>query len=70
MYDDINKIINLKIYIDTDRNLIKKWKIKRDTTKRGYTIEKILEQINNREKDYDKFIQIQKENADIIINFF
>jgi uridine kinase len=70
LYDDINKIINLKIYIDTDRNLIKKWKIKRDTTKRGYTIEKILEQINNREKDYDKFIQIQKENADIIINFF
>lgn len=70
LYGDINKVINLKIYMDTDRNLIKKWKIKRDTKKRGYTIEKILEQINKRENDYEEFIKIQKENADLIINFF
>ena len=68
--DDMNKLLNLKIYLDTDRELIKKWKIKRDTNERNYNIEKILEQIKTRENDYKKYILYQKKNADIIINFF
>jgi len=63
-------IINLKIYMDTDDNLRIPWKIKRDIEKRGYTIEKILEQINSRKIDFQKYILPQKEKADIIINFF
>lgn len=63
-------IINLKIYMDTDDNLRIPWKIKRDIEKRGYTIEKILEQINSRKSDFQKYILPQKEKADIIINFF
>ena len=64
-----NDIIDLKIFIDTDRELIKKWKIKRDVEERGYNIEKVLKQIEIREKDYDEHIKNQKDNADIIINF-
>lgn len=65
----INDIIDLKIFIDTDRELVKKWKIKRDVEERGYNIEKVLKQIEIREKDYDEHIKNQKDNADIIINF-
>lgn len=63
-------IVNLKIYMDTDENLRIPWKIKRDVEKRGYTIEKILQQINFRKCDFQKYILPQKEKADIIINFF
>ena len=56
--------------MDTDRNLIKKWKVKRDMTERKYTEKQIIDSINKRENDYYKYIDSQKSNADIIINFF
>lgn len=65
-----DNVINIKIYMDTDENLRIPWKIKRDIVKRGYTIEKIYEQIIKRKEDFDKFIKIQREKADIIINFY
>jgi uridine kinase len=67
--NNINEIIDLKIFMDTDRELIKKWKIKRDVEERGYNIEKVLKQIETREKDYEEYIINQKDNADVIINF-
>jgi uridine kinase len=71
LYNDItNNIIDLKIFLDTDRELIKKWKIKRDVEERGYSIEKVIKQIENREKDYFEYISNQKKNADIIIKFY
>lgn len=63
-------IINLKIYMDTDENLRIPWKIKRDIKKRGYTIEKIMDQINFRKKDFESYIYPQREKADIIVNFY
>jgi len=65
-----NDIINLKIFMDTDRELIKKWKIERDVNQRGYSLEKVLNQIKSREKDYIEYIENQKENADIIIKYY
>jgi uridine kinase len=71
MYENkIKNLIDLKIYMDTDRILIKKWKIQRDVNERGYSMEKVLKQIEFREKDYEEYIAIQKKNADIIINFY
>ena len=66
---NVNEIIDLKIFMDTERGLIKKWKIKRDVEERGYSIEKVLKQIKKREMDYEEYIKNQKDNADIIINF-
>jgi uridine kinase len=68
--NEINKIIDLKIYMDTDALLKQKWKIERDINKRGYNINTILDQINKRKEDYEKYILYQKDNADIIINFY
>lgn len=65
-----DSIINLKIYMDTDENLRIPWKIKRDIKKRGYSIEKILAQIELRKKEFIKYIYPQKKIADIIINLF
>ena len=47
-----------------------KWKIKRDTEERNYSIEKIVKQIDSRNEDYYKYIHDQKNNADIIINHY
>ena len=65
-----DNIVNLKIYIDTDNNLRIPWKIQRDVKKRGYTVEKILSQIQSREPDFLKYIYPQKEKADIIVKIY
>lgn len=70
LYGNNNHIYDLTIYMDTDEQLKTKWKIERDIKKRGYTQEKILEQINRRKVDYKLYIEPQKYNADIIVNFF
>ena len=71
LYDrKMKELVDIKIFIDTDRDLLKKWKIQRDVIERGYTMEKVLTQIHIREKDYYDFIITQKDNSDIIINFY
>ena len=71
MYENkIKDILDIKIYMDTDRALIKKWKIKRDVEERGYSLEKVLKQMEVREEDYEEYILKQKENADIVVNFY
>ena len=66
----MRKVMDLKIFIDTEESLRRHWKILRDTKKRGYSIEKILEQIAQREDDSRKYIQPQKQFADMIVEYF
>jgi phosphoribulokinase len=70
LYSKNNNVYNLKIFIDSDIKLRTKWKIDRDTNKRGYTHAQILEQIESRKEDYYKFIHPQRDLSDIVINFF
>jgi uridine kinase len=65
-----DSIINIKIYVDTDDNLRIPWKIKRDISKRGYTVEQIVNQINNRKPDFNTYIYPQREKSDIIIHYY
>lgn len=66
----LRKNIDLKIYIDTDETLRRHWKILRDTKKRGYDIENILNQIEVRMNDAKKYIYPQKGFADLILHFY
>jgi uridine kinase len=66
----LRKNIDLKIYIDTDESLRRHWKIIRDTKKRGYSMQKIVEQIEIRMEDAGKYIYPQKEFADMIVKYY
>lgn len=66
----LRKNIDLKIYIDTDETLRRHWKIIRDTKKRGYSTQKIVEQIEARMEDAGKYIYPQKEFADMVVKYF
>lgn len=66
----LRKNIDLKIYIDTNEKLRSHWKILRDKKKRGYSLEKILQQIEIRMDDAKKYIYPQKDFADMVIHFF
>jgi uridine kinase len=65
-----NKIHGIKIYMDTMKELNTLWKIKRDTTQRRATRDSVLQQIKNRDQDMKTYILPQRDNADIIVNFY
>ena len=60
---------DVKIYLDPEEELRVKWKMHRDTTKRGYTREQVLAQLARREIDSPNFIHPQRTFADIVIRF-
>lgn len=63
-------LIDLKIYMDTQEQLRKYWKIQRDVKKRGYSVEQVLEKINERNHDKEKYIEPQKNFANFLIHYF
>ncbi len=66
----IRKYLDLKIYMDTDENLRRYWKIQRDITTRGHSKKSVIESIENRMPDAEKYIYPQKQYADLIVRYF
>lgn len=66
----MRKLIDLKIYMDPHEELKRHWKLQRDIKERGHTSDKVLAQIKEREKDMLRFIQPQRDYADLIIHLF
>jgi uridine kinase len=62
-------VYDLKIFIDTDSRLKTLWKIKRDVFERGYMKDQVIQQIERRKEDYEKYILPQRELSDLVINF-
>jgi phosphoribulokinase len=60
---------DVKIYLDPEEELRVKWKVHRDTTKRGYTVEEVKAQLDRRGIDSTNFIHPQRTFADIVIRF-
>ena len=60
---------DVKIYLDPQEELRVKWKMHRDTTKRGYTAEEVMAQLERRGIDSPNFIHPQRTFADIVISF-
>jgi len=65
----MRQFYDVKVFLDPPEDLRREWKIKRDTTKRGYTVEQVLAELERREQDSCRFIQPQREFADIVIRF-
>ncbi len=61
---------DVKVFLDPPEDLRRAWKIKRDTAKRGYTVEQVLAEMEKRESDSCNFIRPQREFADIVVQFY
>lgn len=61
---------DVKVFLDPEEELRIAWKIKRDTTKRGYSREEVLTAIKKRENDARTYIRPQRSYADIVVHFY
>ncbi len=66
---EMRDCFDVKIYLDPEEALRVKWKVHRDTTKRGYTEEQVLNSLEKRKDDSPAFIHPQRTFADIVIRF-
>jgi len=60
---------DVKVYLDPEEELRRRWKLHRDTTRRGYTREEVLFQLEQRQVHSQTFIHPQRTFADIVIRF-
>lgn len=61
---------DVKVYLAPPESLRTEWKVKRDTRKRGYSNEQVLEQLRKREPDSEQFIRPQRQWSDIVVSFY
>lgn len=57
-------------YLAPPESLRANWKYKRDTRKRGYTEEQVMEQLRQREPDSEAFIRPQRQWSDVVVSFY
>jgi phosphoribulokinase len=61
---------DVSVFLDPDPELRIAWKIGRDMSKRGYTRDEVLKQLEHRRHDSETYVMPQREKADMVISFF
>jgi phosphoribulokinase len=64
----LRKYLDFTLFVDPAQEVKYDWKLQRDMAGRGYTKEAVLQEITEREPEYEQYILPQKEYADTVIN--
>ena len=67
---ELRRLWDVSVFLDPDPELRIAWKVKRDTSKRGYTREEVMKQLEHRRHDSETYVMPQREKADIVISFY
>jgi phosphoribulokinase len=60
---------DVRVYLAPPEELRRQWKVRRDCTRRGYTTDQVLDELDRREADSVSFIRPQQRWADIVVSF-
>jgi phosphoribulokinase len=60
---------DVTVFLNPPEAIRRDWKIKRDTTYRGYTQEQVCAELDRREPESERFILPQRARADIVVRF-
>jgi len=60
---------DVRVYLAPPEDLRRKWKVSRDCSRRGYTTDQVLEELDRREPDSAEFIRPQERRADLVVCF-
>jgi phosphoribulokinase len=60
---------DVRVYLAPPEELRRQWKVRRDCTRRGYTTDQVLDELDRREADSVSFIRPQQRFADIVVSF-
>jgi phosphoribulokinase len=62
-------VFDVRVFLAPPEELRRRWKVDRDCSRRGYTTDEVLEELDRRESDSATFIRPQERFADIVVSF-
>jgi phosphoribulokinase len=65
----MRKVYDVRLFLNPPEDLRRKWKVQRDCSRRGYTTDQVLEELDRRGPDAEAYIRPQQRHADILISF-
>lgn len=62
-------VYDVRVFLGPPEEVRRQWKVQRDCSRRGYTTDQVLAELDRREPDSDEFIRPQERCADIVVRF-
>jgi phosphoribulokinase len=67
--ETLRSLHDVRVSLAPPEELRRAWKVKRDCTRRGYTTDEVLAELDSRQADAEEFIVPQRRYADIVVAF-
>jgi phosphoribulokinase len=67
---EMRSAYSVRVFLNPPEELRRRWKIRRDTTQRGYTEAEVLRELDIREPDSEAYIRPQQYYADVVVSFY
>jgi phosphoribulokinase len=69
-WQEMRNAYSVRVFLNPPEELRRRWKIRRDTTQRGYSEADVLRDMEIREPDSAAYIQPQQYEADVVVSFY
>jgi phosphoribulokinase len=66
---EMRDVYDVRVYLDPPEDLRRRWKVQRDCSRRGYTTDQVLADLDRREADSEAYIRPQRLYADVLVSF-
>src|SRR5208282_1704288 len=66
---EMREVYDVRVFLNPPEELRRRWKVQRDCSRRGYTTDEVLAELDRREADSEAFIRPQRRFADIVVSF-
>jgi phosphoribulokinase len=66
---ELRECYDVRVFLAPPEELRRAWKVQRDCSRRGYTTDEVLEELDRREPDSELYIRPQQRWADIVVSF-
>jgi phosphoribulokinase len=66
---EMRDVYDVRVFLNPPEALRRRWKVHRDCSRRGYTTDQVLAELDRREPDSEAFIRPQRRCADMLVAF-
>jgi phosphoribulokinase len=66
---ELRETFDVRVYLSPPEDLRRHWKVARDCSRRGYSTDQVLAELDRREPDSEAFIRPQRHHADVVVSF-
>ncbi|MGI9006858.1 MAG: phosphoribulokinase [Streptosporangiaceae bacterium] len=66
---ELRDMFDIRVYLNPPQELRRRWKVARDCSRRGYSTDQVLSELDRRERGSEAFIRPQRHFADMVVSF-